>query len=342
MLRQSSWRGWKNRPWILRLCSSVKFKTWTDANCAVTSMLSAAASRANRIPSPDRSVATKTSERFGPSSPESSQSVDPPWSSSRTLQPSLLEEDFDLSERNYADWVSMSLTRSSLAREILAHRIYASASSYWPTATSMDQKSSGVSANRTPESGRHSGTTLTDATRDWPTPRTITGGAETAEREQELGRTRSGGGDLQAASLMWQTPEDSTGGNVSRSGDRKGELLLAGQAGAWAKNLYPTPSATRYGLSQNEGEVPHERPSAGTPSLESWASSLPAQMTKKSGTASLKQHLTSHPRLNPSFVSWLMGYPWYWMRAEPINSAALETQLWLRRLMSHFGNLWNG
>ena len=33
----------------------------------------------------------------------------------------------------------------------------------------------------------------------WPTPRTITGGAESAERKQELGRTESGGGDLQSA-----------------------------------------------------------------------------------------------------------------------------------------------
>ncbi len=32
----------------------------------------------------------------------------------------------------------------------------------------------------------------------WPTPRTITGGPESAERKQELGRTESGGGDLQS------------------------------------------------------------------------------------------------------------------------------------------------
>jgi hypothetical protein len=39
-----------------------------------------------------------------------------------------------------------------------------------------------------------------------PTPRTITGGAESAERKQELGRLESGGGDLQAAVLNWPTP----------------------------------------------------------------------------------------------------------------------------------------
>ena len=40
----------------------------------------------------------------------------------------------------------------------------------------------------------------------WPTPRTVTGGAESAQRKQELGRTNSGGGDLQAAVKMWPTP----------------------------------------------------------------------------------------------------------------------------------------
>lgn len=42
----------------------------------------------------------------------------------------------------------------------------------------------------------------------WPTPRTPTGGAESARRKQELGRTESGGGDLQAAALLasWPTP----------------------------------------------------------------------------------------------------------------------------------------
>jgi hypothetical protein len=35
----------------------------------------------------------------------------------------------------------------------------------------------------------------------WPTPRTPTGGPESAERKKELGRMESGGGDLQAAAL---------------------------------------------------------------------------------------------------------------------------------------------
>lgn len=47
----------------------------------------------------------------------------------------------------------------------------------------------------------------------WPTPRTVTGGAESAERKQELGRVDSGGGDLQAVAQMagWKTPHASDG-----------------------------------------------------------------------------------------------------------------------------------
>jgi len=42
-----------------------------------------------------------------------------------------------------------------------------------------------------------------------PTPRTPTGGPESAQRKKELGRKDSGGGDLQAVALMagWPTPQ---------------------------------------------------------------------------------------------------------------------------------------
>jgi hypothetical protein len=41
----------------------------------------------------------------------------------------------------------------------------------------------------------------------------------------------------------------------------------------WDRNEYPTPTAASYGTSQNEGQVPHKRPTNGTPSLETWARS---------------------------------------------------------------------
>jgi len=70
----------------------------------------------------------------------------------------------------------------------------------------------------------------------WPTPRTITGGGESAERKQELGRTSSGGGDLQSSVDLWQTP--ATDSFRSRGGDRKDEMGLDQEARHW-----PTPNA---------------------------------------------------------------------------------------------------
>jgi hypothetical protein len=41
----------------------------------------------------------------------------------------------------------------------------------------------------------------------YPTPRTPTGGAESTQRKQELGRTRSGGGDLESTALYTGLPD---------------------------------------------------------------------------------------------------------------------------------------
>lgn len=108
--------------------------------------------------------------------------------------------------------------------------------SSWPTATAGDSGATASAAYST-DSGRHSGTTLTDAMRGWSTPRasdgekgspnqsfgaggtplpaqaalwatprTISGGPESAKRKKELGRTESGGGDLQSQAQAWATP----------------------------------------------------------------------------------------------------------------------------------------
>lgn len=96
----------------------------------------------------------------------------------------------------------------------------------WPTATvhgntngkgmsptSGDGLRTSVMRWATPKASdpEHSGPNMRDSSgnlplpsqvlKTWRTPRTITGGAESAERKQELGRTESGGGDLQAATM---------------------------------------------------------------------------------------------------------------------------------------------
>jgi len=50
--------------------------------------------------------------------------------------------------------------------------------------------------------------------------------------------------------------------------------LTAVTGSSWSRGEYPTPSATPYGSSQNEGQVPHDRPTRGTPSLTTRAGKL--------------------------------------------------------------------
>ncbi len=81
----------------------------------------------------------------------------------------------------------------------------------------------------------------------WATPRTVTGGAESGAREQELGRTESGGGDLQSQALMsgWATPtsRDWKDGVFCPNVETNG--LLGRQV--WDTTGWPTPSAIVYG-----------------------------------------------------------------------------------------------
>jgi hypothetical protein len=88
--------------------------------------------------------------------------------------------------------------------------------------------------------GNGAGMPLAIASQLWPTPRTITGGAESAERKQALGRTESGGGDLQAAIEMWQMPkaQDAKHATASPAEIARHDPTLAAQV-----HLWPTPNA---------------------------------------------------------------------------------------------------
>lgn len=176
----------------------------------------------------------------------------------------------------------------------------------------------------------------------WPTPRTLTGGGESAERKQELGRTESGGGDLQAAAATWAKPQahdghgpktleqiqamrEKNGAGVrnlnedvtlwqtpaadsfrSRGGDRKMEMGLDRQA-----RFFPTPAARDYRtpnrkpLRERCGGLKGER-------LQNFvAHSLPVP-TIEDGPVSSTSGPGSRRRLNPRFVEWLMGFPIGW------------------------------
>jgi hypothetical protein len=52
--------------------------------------------------------------------------------------------------------------------------------------------------------------------------------------------------------------------------------------------------------------------------------------------------LTSGRRLNPAFVSWLMGAPWWWTKAEPISFGAREMRSYRFALLSRLSILCEG
>jgi hypothetical protein len=115
---------------------------------------------------------------------------------------------------------------------------------------------------------------------------------------------------------------------------RTRERRTAGKGSSFSRDKYPTPTATPYGSSQNQGKVEHRRPTNGTLSLSTWARrSWPtptagdskASSWRARGQFSLTDAATISRNgrqdqaptngrldLNPRFVEWLMGLPIDW------------------------------
>lgn len=203
----------------------------------------------------------------------------------------------------------------SLARRRSGRHTEGNGCSLWPSARAEDSESTG------PET--HPGESLTGATRrvmeTWATPKTIAGGPE-------KGRGRSE--DLQAMAEQWATPQArdyrsetaefrhnhflalgrqvlqiETAGALSSS-DGRSLLPPCPRIGPWADGRYPTPAAEERVSTQNEGRVPHSRPSSGTPTLTGWTR-----------------------RLNPLFVEWLMGWPPGWTDYAPVATESFQSWL---------------
>ena len=110
---------------------------------------------------------------------------------------------------------------------------------------------------------------------------------------------KHGAACLASDAQEWQTPPAGGGESVSRSGERIGEKLIAGQATTLAHSLQaPAPAS--------------------------------------SGPESLPSAPTSRPRLNPAFVEWLMGLPHGWTDFVPLGT---EWFRYRRRMRSYLFGL---
>ncbi len=350
--RPSSWHGWKTRPWSRALFGAAICGTSTPSLFAAWWTSSLRGSRASRTASRASSKATAIDAATAKTEADPSRnfcgswpSVDPPWCSSKTCLPGFAMDGFDLSERNYREWVTRSKTRSLSLRNRLARATSGNECSSWPTAQASDGEkmshprrdgdrtlTSEAKTWSTPKANEYTSQsdaavakgfkpTLHDQSRQWPTPNVPTRGPELSKAH----RPDAGGIDLQSTAMIWQTPSarDQEGSGF-RGGDRSDEAKLGGQAKLWG-----TPAAHQRSHSQRE--VDHGIQLAN----QACSHTAPAPTGEQSQN-------TSGRRLNPAFVSWLMGAPWWWMRAEPINFGAREMQSYRCALRSRLSSLCGG
>lgn len=319
--RPLSWHGWKTRAWARRLFGTISRPSTADRG-AGRWISSLPASLVSHSALPASSSALKTSDGSGRSSSACLGKFNPDGSFSKTCL-DLFGTDSDPSS---VDWPNSGMMRSG-------------AVSAW---------------KRSAARIRDSGSTFSDE--GWPTPRTPSGGAESAERKKELGRLESGGGDLQAEAQNWPTPRsvDAAGVDYQYSrGDRTKPVLgLSGAAKGW-----PTPRA-------EDSESSGARLSRGVEDTLTATSRsfLPAQPMKPHGYTSYvprrslpllyrllllcsKAWARKAMRLNPAFVEWLIGWPRGWSdpssAIEPTDSELVETEYtrWRRRMRSELSSI---
>lgn len=161
------WRGWQKRPWI-RLLFGAILRPLTAELGADAWISSLRASRVNRQATPGSDPAPTMIVGSGLPCGASSSSAVPIGSSSRTspgFSPSTVVPP---SGRSSDRWPHSGGMRNGACiqrpdPEPLTFADGFTCSGILPTPTATDCKASGVSGNHTFESGRHSGTTLTDA-----------------------------------------------------------------------------------------------------------------------------------------------------------------------------------
>lgn len=184
----------------------------------------------------------------------------------------------------------------------------------WPTTTAADSASTGIANNYTKDSGRHSGTTLTDAVRALATPMAA----------DSRGSAGAGKAELPNQAMSWATPRAEDSESAGMRVTRGVQDTLTAQTRTWA-----TPVARDH----KGGDLPSRH---GGSSLAEQAENgrfSHRDRAPDGGTTNSPGSRISPRRLNPAFSAWLMGWPWFWTKAEPISCARSETALWRSRLL---------
>jgi hypothetical protein len=203
----------------------------------------------------------------------------------------------------------------------------------WPTATAADARGSGA-ADVSQASGRHPGLTLTDAVvrgiqkapQQWPTP---------ASRDWKSSASNLHGHNSRPLNEVVRLEEERCAvSSASAGGASSDEVEMTVRAAeVSSEDLFPTPSATSYGTSNNGS--PHDGrtayATAGKMGLEQmartgqWATPQardergPTGMAGRDRRSSLSDQAmpgAKAGRLNPAWVELLMTFPMGWLEIE--------------------------
>lgn len=191
--------------------------------------------------------------------------------------------------------------------------------------------------------GNGLGMPLAIAATTWPTP------TSTPDNSQNNSNQVNGPTSLGRATKMWPTPMAADDGDKVTPASHQGGLTVMVRD-------WPTPAARDYRSPNSE---PYSERGGGLKGeqLANFAvfHSLPQDLETTFGEDCSMQvvsvggselsptkragHVLGRRRLNPAFVCWLMGWPWWWTRAEPTSFGAVETALWRSRLQWHLSSL---
>lgn len=239
--------------------------------------------------------------------------------------------------RDVKDWPTPRTTDSASAemsperRKTLPPDSLTGAVKGWPTPVVHDSH-----RPNDPHSTQHAN--LQRDAETWPTPRSSRRGPESEETRKARG---AGGEDISSAVQNWPTPtcpapHDSD--NSAGEGSQK-QMNLAGEAIKWA-----TPNARDFkgeDLPSRHGgaSLAHQ---AQTGQMSHSSPRVPVISTAGVELSPTAPTTAERRRLNPAFVCWLIGWPWWWTRAERISFAAREMESWLSRQRSLLRSLFGG
>ena len=322
--------AWRKNAWMKRL-SGLTLSPSTAERGIAAWIASLPVSPASRTPSQAHAKASMTIDGCGSTSTESSATFLLGSFFSKTSGDCFPVEGSRKSSDRWSPSGSI-VNGEYWPRQKLGQAISANGSSFWPTATVCgNYNRKGASIN--------SGDGLSTKAKQWMTPMVPNGGrAVSAELVARKGMTQDGAkrtDGLESQVRHWPTATASMMTGAGSSG-RDGGMNLQTAAAKWT-----TPASRDH---KGENSADHLSNGTGRLHLDQLPNFvkfvfLPPALTAPNGKTSSETPHTSPRRLNPAFVCWLMGWPWWWMNPGRISFAEQEMVSFRFKLQQHLSCL---